>query len=256
MEEILEWVPPVISESLARAHFENRAWRPWLLPETSVELLLDHTATHLALRRVMRSITDPSPPIDLIVCTGLTFARSPRLVQAAVCGLNGYMPSGYCQLAVDRPGVFAMCGALMATGVDVAVEPYLVHVATALSCEGTAKFGSDALSVEVTPQESDPIHRRVAFGAMERITWDVSSPAHIKAWPIGKLDTGGGRGRATALRNEITPGVAGLIIDARGRPLEWPADQSLRRATLLQWFQSTDAYVLPSSDLDQSGIES
>jgi hypothetical protein len=165
------------------------------------------------------------------------------------------MPAGYCQLAVDRPGVLAMCGALIATGANISAEPYLVHVATSLSCGGTAKFGSAALGVVVTPHEGEPISRNVAFGAMERIAWDASVAAEVKSWPGGKLDAGGGRGRATALRNEIRPGIGGLIIDARGRPLEWPADESLRKAALLQWFQSTDSYVLPSPDLDRGDVE-
>ena len=255
MAEVLEWIPPVISESMAEEYFKNRAWRPWLLPETSVELLLDHTAAHLALRRAMRSLADPSPPIDLIVCTGRTLSGAPRLVQAALCGINGYMPGGYCQLAVDRPGLLAICGALIAAGSNISAEPYLVHVATALSCGGNARFGSAALGVEVTPHDGEPISRSVSFGAMERITWDAATTATVKSWPGGKLDAGGGRGRATALRNDITPGIGGLIIDARGRPLEWPADDSLRKAALLQWFQSTDSYVLPSQTLDWDGVD-
>ena len=254
MDEIVDWIPAAISASMAEEHFHNRAWRPWLVPETSTELLLDHTAAHLALRRAVRSIVDPSPPVDLIVCTGRTLAGAPRLVQAALCGINGYMPPGYCQLAVDRPDVLAMCGALTATGTPTSAEPYLVHVATSLSCEGKGKFGSDALAVEVTPRQGEPISRSVAFGAMERVAWDGSVAAEIKSWPGGKLDIGGGKGRATALRSGITPGIGGLIIDARGRPLQWPKEGSLRRAALLQWFQSTDSYVLPSQDLDGGGV--
>ena len=255
MAEIVEWIPAAISESMVSEHFRNRAWRPWLVPETSTELLLDHVAAHLALGRAVRSIAEPSPPVDLIVCTGRTLSGAPRLVQAALCGINGYMPPGYCQLAVDRPGVLAMCGALTATGTPTSAEPYLVHVATSLSCEGTAKFGSDALAVELTPRQGEPISRSVAFGAMERITWDGSVAAEVRSWPGGKLDAGGGKGRATALRSDITPGIGGLIIDARGRPLQWPREGSLRRAALLQWFQSTDSYVLPSQDLNWRGVE-
>ena len=255
IDEIVEWIPAAVSESMVEEHFRNRAWRPWLVPETSTELLLDHTAAHLALRRAVRSIVDPSPPVDLVVCTGRTLSGAPRLVQAALCGINGYMPPGYCQLAVDRPGVLAMCGALTAAGNTTSAEPYLVHVATSLSCEGKAKFGSDALAVEVTPRQGEPISRSVAFGAMERIAWDGSVAAEIRSWPGGKLSVGGGKGRATALRSGITPGIGGLIIDARGRPLQWPKEGSLRRAALLQWFQSTDSYVLPSQDLDWGAFE-
>lgn len=255
MAEIVEWIPAAISESMAEAHFRNRAWRPWLVPETSTELLLDHAAAHLALRRAVRSIAEPSPPVDLIVCTGRTLSGAPRLVQAALCGINGYMPPGYCQIGVDRPGVLAMCGALTAVETPISAEPYLVHVATSLSCEGIAKFGSDALAVEVTPRQGEPISRSVVFGAMDRITWDDSVAAEVRSWPGGKLDAGGGKGRATALRSDITPGTGGLIIDARGRPLQWPREGSLRRAALLQWFQSTGSYVLPSQELDWGDVE-
>ncbi len=255
IEQILEWVPVVIPETAARAYFLNRAWRPWLVPETPAELLLDHAAAHLALREAVRSIGDPAPAVDLIVCTGRTLATVPRLVQAALCGINAYLPTGYCQVAVDKPGVLAMSGALLALGIEIAPEASLVHVATCVACDGIAKIGSPALAVEVKPEEGETVSRSVSFGSMDRITWDSSASAEVRAWPGSKLDVGGGRSRATALRNEIRRGEGGLIIDARGRPIGLPDDATRRRAALLQWFQSTDSYALPSPELEWGGVE-
>jgi hypothetical protein len=36
---------------------------------------------------------------------------------------------------------------------------------------------------------------------------------------------------------EIDGGLVGLIIDARGRPLPFPANDNERQARLLQWMQ-------------------
>ena len=40
----------------------------------------------------------------------------------------------------------------------------------------------------------------------------------------------------------VQGGVAGLLLDARGRPLYFPENDSKRRELLLSWFKATDMY--------------
>jgi len=54
------------------------------------------------------------------------------------------------------------------------------------------------------------------------------------------VDVGAGRGES--LSREVRGGVAGLLLDGRGRPLELPADQRARLQALTKWQRAVDLY--------------
>ena len=139
---------------------------------------------------------------------------------------------------------------MLAAGIELQPGGGLVHLSTVIAGVGLDRPGRPALAVELRADESEPIQRQVNFGSMDRIMWDAASLGTVRGWPSGKLDVGGGHGRATTLRTRIAPGSGGLIIDARGRPIAWPEDVTHRRAAVLQWSQSTDSQSVPSPELE------
>ena len=56
-------------------------------------------------------------------------------------------------------------------------------------------------------------------------------------YPAPSVDVGLGTGERARAAEEIDGGLVGLIIDARGRPLSFPANENERQARLLQWMQ-------------------
>ncbi|MDP6758841.1 MAG: hypothetical protein QF719_11685 [Chloroflexota bacterium] len=246
LEEILRWMPFDATVGTAGSYFMNRAARPWTTPETPTEAALEHAASHLALRRAIENLGKELPALDLIVCTGRNLGDTPHPVQAALVAINACQPGGYCQIALDRSGALAAEGALQSVGVELEPGGGLVHVGTVVAAVGEDSPGRAALAVEVRTEDGKPIQRQVNFGAMDRIMWEPGNLGTVRAWPSGKLDVGGGRGRATTLRTRIEPGCGGLIIDARGRPIAWPEEGARRRAAVLQWAQSTESRSVPS----------
>jgi hypothetical protein len=250
LEELLRWVPFDITEAEAGAYFVNRAARPWTVPESHIEAALEQAASHMALRQAVQYLGEELPPLDLIACTGRNLTGAPRPVQAALIAINACLPGGYCQIALDRSGTLPAEGALLAAGIELQPGGGLVHLSTVIAGVGLDRPGRPALAVELRADESEPIQRQVNFGSMDRIMWDAASLGTVRGWPSGKLDVGGGHGRATTLRTRIAPGSGGLIIDARGRPIAWPEDVTHRRAAVLQWSQSTDSQSVPSPELE------
>jgi hypothetical protein len=51
-----------------------------------------------------------------------------------------------------------------------------------------------------------------------------------------------GAGVGVAVTREVQGGVVGLLLDGRGRPLQLPADQQARVATLTKWFTAVGLY--------------
>ena len=58
--------------------------------------------------------------------------------------------------------------------------------------------------------------------------------------PDKNFDVGAGPGKE--LEAVVNGGVAGLLLDARGRPIYLPDEESKRTELLLQWFKSADLY--------------
>jgi hypothetical protein len=46
-----------------------------------------------------------------------------------------------------------------------------------------------------------------------------------------------GAGSGRALETKVSGGVVGVILDARGRPLHLPADNTARKASLCCWMK-------------------
>ena len=77
---------------------------------------------------------------------------------------------------------------------------------------------------------------------MEVIPWEGGAGSKLEVWPATRLDLGVGRGRGAEPRANLYGGALGLIVDARGRPLELDASKDKRQAKTLEWMQTTGSY--------------
>ncbi len=58
--------------------------------------------------------------------------------------------------------------------------------------------------------------------------------------PAKEYDVGAGPGKE--LESTVSGGVAGVLLDARGRPLYLPDEEDQRKELLLKWFKALDLY--------------
>ncbi len=70
-----------------------------------------------------------------------------------------------------------------------------------------------------------PVKKSVAFGELKTLPLGADESAKIKISPTRSFDVGMGRGRA--LEITVTGGENGVIVDARGRPIETPKKEAL-----------------------------
>jgi hypothetical protein len=84
------------------------------------------------------------------------------------------------------------------------------------------------------------VEKVVNYGDIDRIPLRDDETATVIIEPTGDFDVGMGPGK----RREATVwgGAAGIVIDARGRPLKLPEDFRQRREALLRWFKALNAY--------------
>jgi hypothetical protein len=106
---------------------------------------------------------------------------------------------------------------------------------------GDLPAGSIAVKVGVEYSNGRQLSVDVMTGTIEVIPLRLNEQALLTLFPAPTVDVGLGLGERARAAEEIDGGLVGLIIDARGRPLQLPTDDTERQARLQQWSQAMGA---------------
>jgi hypothetical protein len=84
-------------------------------------------------------------------------------------------------------------------------------------------------------QDGNETKINVKQGALELLPLASGQAGQLFIKPLHHADVGFGPGRAPAEGIPVTGAVLGVVIDARGRPLRFPADHVRRREIIKKW---------------------
>ena len=116
----------------------------------------------------------------------------------------------------------------------------LVRLGTCVAPAGTAEFGEPVMKVEMTMPGGESIVEELSLGEIKLISLSEREEAKAIITPAKDFDMGEGPGKP--VEKTIIGGVAGVLLDARGRPTYLPEDDGERRELLLKWFRALDLY--------------
>ncbi len=270
-ENIIRWLPFDIDEKVLRNRIRNKMIRPTTIPATIEDLKIEHAVAREALRlaleqhktmavglkgvQVERTISEAFAQtmtgetlvnmmsLSLIVGSGGILSHAPRRAQAAMMMLDAFQPEGVTRLAVDSIFMMPHLGVLSTVHEKAAMEVFekdcLIHLGTSISPKGIAKEGAKCVKVEIFV-DGKKIEKEVRFGDIEVIPLEVGKKAKALIIPEKGFDVGAGNGKK--LETEVEGGVVGIIIDARGRPLNLPEDSKKRKELLQRWFEAMKLY--------------
>ena len=178
------------------------------------------------------------PLCDTIIVSGGTLAHTPRPGQAALVVLDALEPIGVSTLVLDVYGLASALGNVAAVKPLAAVEALdsgaFVNLATTVSPVGRARRGEVVLKVKVTYDDGSIYETAVRYGDLEMLPLQPGQEALLELNPSRRFDVGlGGPGKGGQLR--VSGGLAGLILDARGRPLRLPGKAGLRQSLARRW---------------------
>jgi hypothetical protein len=120
-------------------------------------------------------------------------------------------------------------------------DAVLHRLGTCVVPYGNMRQGDVALRVGVEYSDRRQVLVDVTAGTIEVIPLRLNEQALLTLTPAPTVDVGLGPGERARAAEEIDGGLIGLIIDARGRPLQLPTDETERQARLLQWNQALGA---------------
>ncbi len=272
-DNIMRWIPFEIDTFEVRNRIRNKMIRPTTVPSTLEELKIEQAIAREALRLALeqhrsmavglkgvqqeRTISDAFAQtltgetlvnmlsLNLIVGSGGILSHAPRREQAALMMIDGFLPEGVTRLAVDSIFMMPHLGVLSEVHPEAAKEVFekdcLIPLGTCIAPVGESKPGSKCVNLKMTMPSGSTEDINVNFGDMLLIPLAKGETAKTTIDPEKNFDIGAGRGKRMEI--DIKGGVAGVIIDARGRqPFKLPDDSKQRIEALNKWANALNIF--------------
>ena len=250
MRDILRWLPFEITETQAREWLMNKVLRASSIPQTPQELLLEQAVAREALRLTLVDslpgwpgqsgrplIENMIPPCDPLVGGGGILAHAPYHGHAALILLDALQPTWISALYLDEHNLLPSLG-MVATINSLATAQTLLNggltfLGTVVAPMGRGQEGQTVLTVCPVDKYSSA-RFEVAYGDLEAIPFQfLETGTVLELTPASGFDIGSGPGKSVQIPYE--GGTVGLIVDARGRPLEFSSDPRVQRQRVDRW---------------------
>jgi hypothetical protein len=249
VQRIMRWLPFSISEDEIRQFVLNHTLHPQAIPTNARELQIVYAFAREAML-ITAEISARNgggwSTTDLILGSGGVLSHAPKFGQVAMLLLDALQPKGITSLILDRTMLIPLLGAVASvspiTAVQVNENDAVSHrLGTCVIPFGNLPPGQSAVRVGLEYSNGRQVTVEVMTGSIEVIPLALNEQALLTLFPAPTVDVGLGPGERARAAEEIDGGLVGLIIDARGRPLQLPTNEMERQARLAQWSQALGA---------------
>ncbi|MHC4321466.1 MAG: glutamate mutase L [Planctomycetota bacterium] len=274
IENIMKWLSFELEEEEIRNRIKNKMIRPTTIPQLLEDLKLEHAIAREALRlsfvqhkalaiglKGVQKLKDMSESfervaeeetlikmnrLDLIVGSGGVLSHAPRRSQAMMMMIDAFQPQGVTMIAVDSIFMMPHLGVLSTINEKAATEVFekdcLIYLGPCISLTNSGKHEAHCLDCVITYSEGKKREESLLFGELKVFKLEEGEKAEVEVTPAKKFDLGAGKGQK--ITKEVTGGIVGLVIDARGRPLDLQEGKGKEPLPerLLKWIKAFDAY--------------
>ena len=274
IENIMKWLSFEIEEADIRNRIKNKMIRPTTIPQLLEDLILEHAIAREALRlsfvqhkalavglkgvQKQKDISESfdraadeetlieMKSLDLIVGSGGVLSHAPRRSQAMMMMIDAFQPQGVTMIAVDSIFMMPHLGVLSTINEKAATEVFekdcLIYLGPCISLTNSGKYGSQCLDYVITYPDGKKQEESLLLGEIKVFALGEGEKAEVEVTPARQFDLGEGKGQK--ITKEVTGGVVGLVIDARGRPLDLDGSKGKEPMdkVLSKWNRAFNAY--------------
>ncbi len=245
LQRIARWLSFRITEDELRQYVLNRMLHPQVIPTSLRDLQIGQAFGREAIILTVEASIQykfNQFDADLILATGGVLAHTPKFGQAVLMLLDALQPRGVTSMVLDRTMLISQLGAVATIAPVAAVQvnendAVMHRLGTCVIPYGDLPQGQVAIRVGIEYSNGRQVTAEVMSGSIEIIPLRINEQALLTLYPAPGVDVGLGPGERARAAEEIDGGLVGLVIDARGRPLVFPTDETERYARLVQWMQ-------------------
>jgi uncharacterized protein (TIGR01319 family) len=271
MASILRWVHVAMDERELRNRVKNKMIRPTTIPQTLEALIFEQAVSREALRlayiqhkefattlkgvQQQRTVGDTfsqqvsgqtivdNMKLDLLVASGGVLSHAPRMHQTAMMLIDAFEPEGFTTLAKDSIFMMPHLGVLAEVHPKAAMEVFekdcLIYLGACIAAKGLGKEGKPCFSYAIKGRSLNE-SGEMMYGDLKLFPLGEGETAMAIIEPAKGFDVGAGPGKR--LEREVKGGTVGLILDARGRPLQLPQEREVCRRTIARWVSALNLY--------------
>ena len=271
IDNIMRWIPFKLDREEVASRLMNKMIRPTTIPQTLEDLIVEHSVAREALRlglqhhrtiatrlkgiQIERTISDMFDQaleetyvkmmnIDILAGTGGLLSHAPRRIQSMYILTDAWQPEGVTRMFQDSVFMMPHLGVLSTVYRDAAWNIFdkdcLVRLGTNIAAAGKGKLGGHVMTVELEMPNGEEVKEELSLGDIKLVKLTELEEAKALITPAKDYDVGAGPGKE--LETTVSGGVAGVVLDARGRPIYLPEEEDQRIELLLKWFKVMDLY--------------
>ncbi len=271
IDNIMRWIPFNLDTEEVASRLMNKMIRPTTIPQTLEDLIVEHSVAREALRlglqhhrtiatrlkgiQIERTISDMFDQaleetyvkmmnIDILAGTGGLLSHAPRRIQSMYILTDAWQPEGVTRMFQDSVFMMPHLGVLSTVYRDAAWNIFdkdcLVRLGTNIATAGTGKLGEHVMTVELEMPNGEEVKEELSLGDIKLVKLTELEEAKALITPAKDYDIGAGSGKE--LEATVSGGVAGVMLDARGRPIYLPEEEGQRKELLLKWFKAMGLY--------------
>lgn len=248
LDDIARWIPMDIPLEILRDYLYQKSLFPAAIPATPPELAIEQAILRQNLQLAARIMASRLPPFlrgrdgllpsfEPILASGAAITGAATPGQKLLMLLDGLQPTGIATLALDQNNLLSMLGAASELNsilpIQVIDSGALSYLATVISPVGKANFGAPIVRVKLVRDDGSQKTAEVKMGELEVLPLETGQTARLELRPLRRADIGLGPGKGADL--DVPGSLLGIVIDARGRPLNLPAEPDQRRELLKKW---------------------
>jgi len=249
VEDIMRWLQLDISPNTLREYLFQKSLYPSAIPATldeqAITQAIARQALYLSVRTAQKDFpanvhatrTGLMPPLDLIIGGGGAVSDGTSLGQSLLLLLDGIQPVGILPVLLDQNNLLPLLGAASSRNhylpIQVIESGAFIGLGTVVSVIASANYGDQVLRARLTYADGTEARAEVKFGGLEILPLPTGESARLSLQPLRRADAGLGPGKNGSVT--VTGGALGVVIDARGRPLQLPSDPVRRRELIKKW---------------------
>jgi hypothetical protein len=250
LADIKRWLPVGISDAYVREYLANKSLFPATIPVTAEDVALEEALAREVMRHALQKTAGGFqshigyagsgllPLMEPIIATGSVLTQPPSLAHSMLMLLDGLQPTGVTTLVLDQNHIAPALGVAAASNpllsVQVLDSNTFLYLGTVISPVGNSRPGTPILRVRMVYESGHETNLDIKQGALEVLSLPLGQTAQLHLQPLHRYDVGmGGPGRSGRLG--VHGGALGVVIDARGRPLQTPQDPDRRQELFKKW---------------------
>lgn len=249
IEDFERWLPLVISRDILRDIIYQRSLTPSLVPASQEDRAILQAITRAVLNMAVHAARRDFPPnarvlqadllpyFEFILAGGSALTENPTPGQNMLLLLDAIQPVGVSRLMLDSNGLLPILGAAAAQNnllpVQVIESGAFHDLGWTVSVVSGVPRGVPVLKATLISSDKTKATAEIRHGSLEVLPLPPGQAARLTLQPLHRANVGYGPGIGSTVT--VTGGALGVVIDARGRPLQLPSDAEHRRDQYKKW---------------------